>query len=208
MLAKEINGHRVMHSDLMECDINVLLQNEKINVMYSDPPWGEGNLKYWQTINHKMTGAEKSPVDLDSFLDKIFTIAKDNVTEYVFIEYGTKWKQKIMDLAIKYGLVHQMIVPLLYKGGGKFLPLDLHVMTKKGVSSEIFNEEWVRSVTGTYGYGTLQAVLRPLKNKGMSIIDPCCGMGYTARASIDYNMRFYGNELNSARLEKTIAKLK
>ena len=197
-----------MHSDLMKCNINVLLQNQNVNIMYSDPPWGEGNLKYWQTINYKMTGTERNPIDLELFLDKIFTIAKENVAEYVFIEYGTRWHQKIIALSKRYGLEHKMTVPLQYKGGGKMLPLDLHVMTKKGVSSKIFNEEWVESVTGTSGYASLRAVLKPFKNKGMSIIDPCCGMGYTARASIDYGMRFYGNELNLSRLEKTISKLR
>jgi predicted methyltransferase len=40
--------------------------------------------------------------------------------------------------------------------------------------------------------------------KGDKILDPCCGMGYTAQIAIDNGMYFYGNELNAKRLQKTI----
>jgi hypothetical protein len=36
------------------------------------------------------------------------------------------------------------------------------------------------------------------------VFDPCCGMGYTARAAVAAGMRFRGNELNAKRLQKTI----
>ena len=39
------------------------------------------------------------------------------------------------------------------------------------------------------------------------ILDPMCGMGYTAQASINRNLSLRGNELNKTRLEKTIQRL-
>jgi predicted methyltransferase len=39
------------------------------------------------------------------------------------------------------------------------------------------------------------------------VLDPMCGMGYTAQAAIKYGLAFRGNELNSVRLQKTIDRL-
>ena len=46
-----------------------------------------------------------------------------------------------------------------------------------------------------------------IPNDGICL-DPMCGMGFTAQASINRGMSFYGNELNKKRLEKTILRLK
>jgi len=201
---KNIGIHRVMHSDLMLADFDELMQGEMVDVMYSDPPWGVGNLKYWQTMNKKMTGANPNDVNLDSFLDKIFSIAEKYVKEHIFIEYGEKWHDEIKALAKKHNLVDNGTIKLRYQGGGKLRPLDLHLFGKRKIN---ISESYIKSVTDTYGYNTLVQVMKPFAGKGKTIIDPCCGMGYTAQIAIDNGMKFIGNELNEARLNKTIKRL-
>tara|TARA_R110000737_G_scaffold166014_1_gene193262 strand:+ start:891 stop:1076 length:186 start_codon:yes stop_codon:yes gene_type:complete len=50
----KIGEHTVRHGDIHnEIEINELTQNIKANIFYSDPPWGSGNLKYWDTMNKK-----------------------------------------------------------------------------------------------------------------------------------------------------------
>lgn len=41
-----VGKHKVRHGDVND-DLSPLLGNDKIRLMYSDPPWGEGNIKYW-----------------------------------------------------------------------------------------------------------------------------------------------------------------
>ena len=48
----------------------------------------------------------------------------------------------------------------------------------------------------------------PFAVPGGIILDPMCGMGYTAEAAKSNRMRFRGNELNQHRLDKTIARLR
>lgn len=194
----------VMHSDIMLSNIQDVLQGQKVDMMYSDPPWGTGNLNYWQTMNKKMTGAKKNEVDLDAFLRKIFSIAKDNVKGIVFIEYGIQWRDDIKKMAKQYGLVDNGTIRLQYKSGSKLLPLDLHLFSKKPIT---IPQSYIKAVTDTYGYNTLKQAMTPFAKEGGTILDACCGMGYTAQLAIDTGMTFYGNELNAKRLQKTINRL-
>lgn len=71
-----------------------LMGSNLVDFVYSDPPWGEGNLKYWQTMNLKMNpGTLRRDVSLSSFLDRIFDVylryTKENAL--IFIEYGQRW---------------------------------------------------------------------------------------------------------------------
>lgn len=201
----KICNHVVMHSDIMKSNINDVLNGAKVDVMYSDPPWGEGNLSYWQTINTRQTGDEPNPVNLDAFLNRIFKIASDNVKGVTFIEYGVKWRSGIKDLAKQYGFVDIGTIPLQYRSGSKLLPLDLHVFAKKPMT---LPDDYIKRVENTYGYNTLKQVFSLYPDmEGLSILDPCCGMGYTAQIAVDRKMTFYGNELNSKRLSQTIKRL-
>lgn len=201
-----IGKHTVTNADLMFIDIHKeLLDGKSVDIMYSDPPWGEGNLKYWQTIAKRHTGQTPNEVNYWAFLNKIFTIARDCVTEMVFIEYGQKWEADILDLAKQYGLFHVKTIQTLYNAGQVERPLDLHIFAKHQFLT--LSQGCIDSVVNTKGQETLKQALTPFVKKGMSIIDPCCGMGYTAQFAINNQMTFYGNELNEKRLAKTIERL-
>ena len=71
----EIGPHRLRHGNLHD-GIGDLMLGERADIVYADPPWGPGNLKFWQTMNHKMTGAEPLPTDIDAFLDCVLATAE------------------------------------------------------------------------------------------------------------------------------------
>lgn len=198
----EIGKHTVTHSDLMHLNIDDLLNGEQVDIMYSDPPWGQGNLKYWQTMNTKDTGIERNEVSLDLFLNKIFDIASKKVNGLVFIEYGQKWSDNILSLAKEYGLNHLTTIQMQYRSGSRLLPLDLHIFGEAEIK-----QEYIDSVYNTYGFDSLKKALAPFCKEGMKLLDPCCGMGYTAQIAKDNNCTFFGNELNRKRLQKTIDRL-
>ena len=71
-----IKNHKVQNADIMQ-GIDNLMLNEKADFIYSDPPWGQGNLKYWQTMNVKMNNAKrrvKMIIPSTSFFDFIALI--------------------------------------------------------------------------------------------------------------------------------------
>lgn len=200
---KSIGKHKVQHDDVMN-GIDKLMGSEVATVFYSDPPWGQGNISYWQTMNNKMNGADRKEIDYNEFLNQIFGLAKKFAKNLVFIEYGIKWEKDIIDLASKYGLNHIVTTNPIYRSGSRMLPLHLHVFAKKVIELPI---GYVESIKDTYGMDTLRKATAPFVKAGDILLDPCCGMGYCAQIAIDNNMVFRGNELNSKRLQKTIARL-
>jgi hypothetical protein len=200
-MIRTVGPHRVQLGDVNK-GIDKLMNGEQAALMYSDPPWGDGNIKYWATMNKKMTGNVTQPVPLDDFLTSIFVIAAEWVKGTVLIEYGVRWRQMIHDRGVSCGLQPLALIPLQYRGGAKLLPLDLHVFGN-GLPAG-----YAEHVAGSHGYDSVRRAVTPLAQPGKIILDPCCGMGYTAQIAVDTGMIFRGNELNAKRLAKTVARLK
>lgn len=206
-MVRQIGSHRVRCGDIFD-NLDELYGDKKIDIFYSDPPWG--NLEFWQTLNNKMTGAEKKKTDLLKFLQRFFDVAvkytKDNAP--IFVEYGIKWNQQLVEIAMCHGLKHEAEIEMLY--GSPARPMVLNIFSKTGDLN--ITSDYKQAVYHTKGYKSLLAALVPFTSNGatekkLTITDPCCGLGYTARYAIEHGLSFYGNELNQARLDKTIAKL-
>jgi type I restriction-modification system DNA methylase subunit len=198
----KIGDHRLMNEDLQFADITKLMNGRKASVLYSDPPWGIANLRYFQTINKRQTGKEPNPVDFKLFLDKFFDIIENHVSGLVFIEYGIRWRDEIKQRLLSTGIKYLALVPLQYGERGH---QDLHIASYNDTA--FLTEEYIAGIANTKGYTTLQKVIFPVAKKGEIIIDPCCGLGYTAQAAVDTGMIFYGNELNARKLKTTAARL-
>ena len=212
-MIKQIGIHRVQNKDVTALNaIATLMQEEKACMMYSDPPWGEGNIKYWATMNKKMTGNENIPATLENFLQAVFDAGRDHVTDYMLIEYGIRWREQIIQKGKEAGYAHLAVINIQYRGGknGGLLPLDLHVFAKNGNN---LPDNYIESVLDSSGFDCVMKAFEPIAKQMKAkygnpiVLDPCCGMGYTAQASINTGMAFRGNELNSKRLDKTIARL-
>lgn len=200
-MTRQIGTHRVRCGDIFD-NLDELYGNTKIDVFYSDPPWG--NLDFWQTLNNKMTGAEKKKTDLVKFLDRFFDVAVmyTKPDSPIFVEYGIKWNPQLVEIAQAHGLVHEAQVEMMY--GSPARPMVLNVFSKTG--SLNLSMDYKQSVYHTKGYKSLLAALAPFSDK-KTITDPCCGLGYSARYAVEHGMSFYGNELNQGRLDRTIERL-
>jgi len=174
----------------------------KADIFYSDPPWGSGNIKYWDTMNKKMNGITESTgnFDVDVFLGVVLDNAVKHTNGWVVIEYGKRWVDKVVDMAKQRGLKYCGQVETLYSG--------TNVM-----EIIFFRTDSVQPIdlTGIYhltGYKCVREIFKLLKSKDDGIgMDLCCGMGYTAQACIDNGLTFVGNELNKKRVGKTINRL-
>lgn len=198
----QIGKHRVRNGDIYD-NLDELYAGQKIDVFYSDPPWG--NLEYWQTLNKKMNGVERKPTDIATFVNRVFDVAIKYTRDDspIFIEYGWKWNKQLIDIAESKGLKLECTIEMLYASPKR--PMALNIFSKHGNLN--LSDEYKQSVYHTHGYKSLLTALKPFEN-AKTITDPCCGLGYTARYAVEHEMAFYGNELNAKRLEKTIEKLR
>jgi len=200
----EIGDHRVRHGNVMD-GIDSLMNGDVADFVYSDPPWGQGNLTYWQTMNQKMTGAEPVAISYEDFLHNIFAIMERYAKDTILIEYGVRWRQDIQDLALEYGFKSGGVAPSIYGSKSKNYPLDIHIFSKSG--DAVVKAPYAVRVEEAMGISVVHAAFDSYAPETGIVLDPMCGIGFTAQAAIDRGLVFRGNELNEKRLEKTIARL-
>lgn len=203
----KIGRHQVQLSDVMK-GIDDLMGGNQADFLYSDPPWGQGNLRYWQTINKRHTGREKSDIDYAEFLPFYFNMAYKNIKDLAVIEYGVGWRSDVISVCKESGFTHHGVYTSRYGSAAKLLPLDIHIISKSGnfiMPDKLHFAERCYALRGQHLVNFIFSHLLP--DGAESVLDPMCGMGYTAQATINHGLRFYGNELNEKRLEKTKARL-
>jgi len=203
-MIKKIGKHRIKHGDIMD-GIDDLMQGDKADFIYTDPPWGQGTLKYFQTLNKKQTGKEPKDVSWSGFMDLFFSILSNYAKDGIVIEMGTRWRDDVISHSEKSGFIHGGVLTSLYGSKKKPLPLDLHLLSKSG-SVEV-NPIMQRELLKQWGFNVVDFMFDEFCPDAGVILDPMCGMGYTAKATIKRGLAFYGNEINSKRLNQTVEKL-
>jgi len=198
-----IGPHKVTCGSLVSGEVDQMLAGETVAVFYSDPPWGDGNLAYWRTMAKKMTGQELAQVNHEQLYDRITALIVKYVRGYVFIETGLRWREYVVGRLRIAGLTDLKVQSLFYESGAK-LQENLLVSGRSSMMVPLFSLD----PSPYRGAELVRRVIGSVATPGGLVLDPCCGMGYTARAAVAAGMRFAGNELNQARLDKTIAFLR
>jgi len=179
-------GHRISIRDIMADDLDALFKGEKAECLYSDPPWGLGNLKYWRTMNEQ----KGHNVDWFRFLERIKFLYERHVRGPLFIETGVKFEDDLVKVfgnaAAKYNIV--------YGSGSKKLP---NILLCWGAVPG-------KSPAGMTGFDVPYTVLSSLSNVPKSIFDCCVGLGTTAKVCKKIGAICYANELNPKRAARTM----
>ncbi len=197
-----IGQHRVTHGNVDDAQVDQMLAGERVWTLYSDPPWGDGNMEYWRTMNRKMTGEDVPQISHDRMLWRFRDLITKYVDGYAFIETGLRWQQPWVENLKASGLVNLQTVRVFYGSSSKLYENVLICGSRPGVPAPLLDgAEKLRGLP--LPTKCLGAVARPRA----IVLDPCCGMGYTARAAVANGMIFRGNELNASRLAKTVAHL-
>ena len=194
----QIGPHAVRHGDALD-GLDDLMDGETAALCYVDPPWGQGLLTGFESINARDTGASKPGHQYRDFMERLFRLIKRHTRGWVLMEYGVRWEDDIRGWAHELGFTHSGVGHTVY--GPKKRPSHVHVMH---TGSRGALHPRIADFDGTSGLDTIrvaQAFTRP----GEVLLDPCCGMGYSARLAVNTGMRFRGNELNARRLGKTKA---
>jgi hypothetical protein len=196
-----IGPHKVNCGSLVSGDVDRMLAGETVAIFYSDPPWGDGNLAYWKTMNKKITGQDVPQINHEQLYDRITQLIQRYVRGHVFIETGVRWEKYVSERLAQAGLQNIWPYRLTYGSGGKLLENRLIVATH-GMAG--LGPQFDFEPSSFRGAELVRRVVSSVATPGALAFDPCCGMGYTAKAAVAAGMRFYGNELNRARLDKTM----
>lgn len=188
------------NKSIEKVDINYLLKGEKARIFYSDPPWSDGNLKYWNTMRNKMSGTkEEKVVTLEEMTLAIQNIIKNHVDGYVILETGKAALEFQKELLSK--VVHNIkVYDVFYKSGSKWLPNVVIV----GVTNPSYN--FNVNLTGIQcdGFILPDKVFSEIAKENDLVIDPFMGLCNTGKACMKHKLRFAGNEFNKVRYDKAI----
>lgn len=204
-MVKQIGPHRLRCGSALD-NLDDLMQGTQVDLLYSDPPWGSGNLKYWATMARKDTGHDEQPVTYEDFLRHIYALARRHGAQTVVIEYGLRWQNEVIQLAEEAGYTHRTTAHPVYRGGRSMLPMHLHLFSREPLPIDL--SAYREAILGTSGLKTVRAAMQPLIEPGSVVMDPCCGKGLGASVAADANAAFHGNEMNAKRLAETEAKLR
>lgn len=186
-----VGQHAVTNGSVMGEQVDALLSGG-VDILYSDPPWGDGLLRMFATTTEKVTGVRPDQPSWLELCDRYAEIISRYVREWVFIEVGVKTYPDML-AAVRPMLSVVEIAPFKY--GADLSATMIYGRVNPGPLPSI-------DLTGKKGLAMVEYVLGTVSGK--TVADPCCGAGYTARAARKRGMTFYGNELNPARLDKTI----
>ena len=193
-----IGPHTLFNQSIDRLQLGPAMNGRKARALYVDPPWGPGTMKYWATLAKKQAGISLENIAFDALLARIASIVQDHVDGHVFIEMGTKWVTELED-AMSGVLSDVVVEPTQYKSGTGLAPAALlHGRTRGSVTA--IDSTGLRHLMGK---NLVDAALAKVAIPGEYVIDPCCGMGYTAYATLKHKMHFVGNEFNPSRLRKT-----
>lgn len=193
----EVGLHRLTNESIEHPAVDAMLAGETVQVLYTDPPWGDGTMKYWATLNRKATGRECAPLTYAQLVARIRDLIVKYVRGHVFIETGARWEAETV-AAVAAVLGPISVFRLSYRSGSKLLEYVLLYAPTPGVEPVAVRPEGLR------GGALVKECVRAAAVPCGIALDPCCGMGYSARAAVAAGMRFRGNEFNAKRLQQTV----
>lgn len=172
-----------------------------IDFCYTDPPWGTGNLKYWKTINKKMTNNDNDLIDQNQLEDRVVDLITRFVNNYAFIVYGVHQAESIIKkLKEKKNVNDIQYYEKTYASNQKNCIICITLNNNKIIDFSHLQE--------TKGLKSLKIICKMFKDKYKSVLELFVGIGYYLKVLDNYNFTVVGNELNANRLSKAIKKIK
>ena len=203
----DIGEHRVAVGDVQRGAVREFMRVERAAIVYSDPPWGEGNLRYWRT-----QAKDSSRPLWSEFVAEWTASVSDALIPggALFVEMGLRWADAFSDALASVGRPVSARWKTLYGPSSKLLPVALlysgpslrDVFDPSPLRGPTLPRECVREAAHAMRLDALPSEFRG------AVFDPCCGKGYTARAAVAAGMKFRGIELDPKRAAVTIGWLR
>lgn len=180
------SGDKVMVGDLTKDNVKNLC--ESVDLVYVDPPWGQGLLSGFRT---KAGISEKQ--SFDDFLARMFRVISSVNPKYVFIEMGNAWVDSLCRAGNVSGRKVVDTYPITYNDTRPATLLQFRGSAPSLRVYPLLEKVYDDSETP-------RIVVESLNDKVSSVLDLCTGRGATAEAAWEHKKVFYGMELNPKRL--------
>jgi hypothetical protein len=189
----KIGQHRLMVGDITDGAVAHLMGEERADVIYSDPPWGPGNQQYWHTMRERGSIPRTS---WEGFLIAFCRVCAEygNPGAPIFVEMGVRWVDQLDDAMKAVGLDRSGRWTITYGPKSKPLPNTVSAYGHPAPEFTLPNPPHGEPVT--------RAILGAVVKPGMVVLDPCTGLGMTARIAHNLGARFRGTEMNAARMAR------
>ena len=153
------------------------------DLLYTDPPWGNRMVKFFETMERKATGKSHNN-SLQLVIEKLGDLADPN--KPLIIEYGIKgWEE---------------IIPWLEaKGHRLYKKFEAIQSMKRPFVVLVFNTQFDIN-TQLVGFNIVTDTV--LRTGAKKVFDPFGGIGQTARAVHKAGADYYGNEMNPERFRR------
>lgn len=195
---ESIGPHRLLCGDITTGVVGEVMAGDLADFIYSDPPWGPGNQQYWHTMRERGAAPRTSWGDfLAAFCGVCAQHRKPGAP--VFVEMGMRWADELDAAMLGVGLPRQRRWVVTYGPKKKPLPVTLNLYGR---------DVGVTLPDPPHGEPVTRAALAACVRPGDVVLDPCTGLGMTARVTHRLGGHFRGTEMNAARLERTAAWLR
>ena len=185
--------HAVTQGSITGAQVDALMSGQRASILYSDPPWGDSYLKMFATHTQKATGVRPVQPAYTELCARYADLITKYVDEWVMIEVGVRALDPMLE-AVRPLLAACEVLPTVYGDG-----LSAVIIVGRKSPGPLPQYD----LSNLKGLSFVKRLLEPVAEPGATVLDPCCGAGYTAKAAVHHGMIFRGNELNPARLEKT-----
>lgn len=170
----------VINQDVMDWDAF-----PEYDMLYTDPPWSDGNVKYFETIMLKQTGIEAPKHSHRELYTHLFTLADTALP--MLVEFSIKGYEPMVELAESLGHSLNAISSATY-GARPNKSLIMQFNTSHRIEDNL------------HGAALVSAAMQ--LHQPEVVFDPFAGIGFTANIVIKEGFTYTGSELNPARYER------
>jgi hypothetical protein len=194
-----IGPHRLEVGDIHYGSVERVMGEEKAHVIYSDPPWGPGLLQMFATMNEP---GSSPVVGWAQFLATFCAICAAYRAPFapVFVEMGVQWVDQLDGVMGQHGLRNQRRWAVTYGSKKNPRPSTVSLYGEYDIPIDL--------PSPPHGEPVTKAILSAVVKPGDIVLDPCTGLGMTARITHKLGGHFRGAELNPKRMEATVAWLR
>lgn len=169
--------------------LDALIGTDTVHAIYSDPPWGPGNVQYWRTMNR---------IDLPGWHDLLrgLVAVSGRCAGPVFYEQGLRFADEFVDAM---------------RAGGHVLTrtwTTAYGNPKRPAKLLLFNAEWPGDEHLLDGLGGVRLVQTALRHFDVrTVLDPCVGLGTTCAAGKRLGLQVLGLEISPERAARARRRL-
>lgn len=170
---------------MMNKNIDIMNVEEFPNydIIYTDPPWENNMVKFFDTQRKKLTGVETNN-NIQDILEKLATLSNKN--KPIFVEYSIKGSEALIDIFVKKG----------HTFSNKVIGLQSN---KKPYIIICFNTDFILK-ENLIGGKIVEYVINGMKPN--TVFDPFAGIGFTAKLVLRCGSKYIGYEYSKARFDR------